>query len=75
MKLPSYNNFWVFAKVRSCEDKIDGISEVTISELKRELHLSAELGKNTAHDGFVIRAHDKGAVCDGHYETTMYKTK
>ena len=74
VNLPSYNNFWFFAKVRFCEDKIDGISEVILSELKKELHLrGAELGKNTAHDGFVIRAHDKGAVYNGHYETTMYK--
>lgn len=74
VKPPSYNNFWVFAKARFCENKIDKISEVILSELKRELHLrGAELGKNTAHDGFVIRAHDKGAVYNSHYETTMYK--
>lgn len=74
VKLPSYNNFWVFAKIRLIGERIDDISEKVLSELKRQLHLrDIELGKNTAHDGFVIRAHDKEAVYNGHYETTMYK--
>ena len=74
VKLPSYNNFWIFRKVRLVAERIDQISEIILLDLKRELHLrGVELGKNTAHDGFVIRSHDKEAVYNGHYETTMYK--
>ncbi len=74
VKLPSYNNFWVFTKVRLVAEIVDQISEIILLDLKRELHLrGVELGKNTAHDGFVIRSHDKEAVYNGHYETTMYK--
>ena len=74
VKLPSYNNFWIFRKVRLVAERIDQISEIILLDLKKELHLrGVELGKNTAHDGFVIRSHDKEAVYNGHYETTMYK--
>jgi hypothetical protein len=74
VKLPSYNNFWVFTKIRFVGEKIDDISEMILSELKGHLHLRGiELGKNTAHDDFVIRSHDKEATYNGHYGTTMYK--
>ena len=74
VKLPCYNNFWVFMKVRLSGDKIDQISEGVLLALRNELHLrEVEFGKNTAHDGFVIRSYDREAVYNGHYKTTMYK--
>lgn len=72
--IPSYKNLWVFTKKRMATDKIDTISGVILANLARELGLRGiRLGKNTAHDGFVIRSHDREAVYNGHYETTMYK--
>ena len=74
VRIPSYQNFWVFLRVRVGDDKVDRLSQIFIEELREKLRLhGVELGRNTAHDGFVIRAHDKDAVYNGNYETTMYK--
>ncbi len=74
VEIPSYKNFWTFLKVRVGEGRLDALSVIAIAELDKKLRLRGiEFGKKTAHDGYVIRAHDKGAVYNGHYETTMYK--
>ena len=74
VKVPCYNNFWNFLKVRVRDDRIDKLSDIVLAELNIELRIRGiELGKNVGHDGFVIRAHDKKAEYNGHYKTTMYK--
>lgn len=61
-------------KVRLVGERIDRISERILLELRKKLYLrGVGFGRNTAHDGFVIRSYDREAVYNGHYKTTMYK--